>query len=145
MARCTVNDLVMRPVPFLDRGRSIDGVDCYGLLWLGNKLLLGKTIPSYSGEYETVDDHRALASLITRRRDESWRRVPAGEQTYGDCVLLLQARRPIHCGMVLDRQRMLHIMSGIDACVQRYDGLEWRDNVDGFFRYEGVGSVQAPC
>ena len=60
--------------PFLDKGRSYLGFDCWGLVVCGYRDVLGVSLPSYD-EYDTVRNHKALVRLFVSKVPE-WRKVP---------------------------------------------------------------------
>jgi hypothetical protein len=41
----------------------------------------------------------------------------------------------IHGGIVLDSCRMLHIERGLDAVIERFYGMVWKDRIEGFYRF----------
>lgn len=131
-------DFVRRAVgvPFVTRGRSYDGADCYGLVFLAYRDALEIPIPSYADEYVSARPSRALADLIARE-SRAWRRVDDEPRWFGDVLLLRREEcggRAAHCALALDARRMLHTEAGIDACVEMYDSPLWRDRVAGVFR-----------
>ena len=49
-------------IPYLDRGRTRDGVDCYGLVMLVNREQFGRLVPDYV--YASSKDQGAVSKTI---------------------------------------------------------------------------------
>ena len=52
--------------PFLDKGRSYLGFDCWGLVVCGYRDVLGVSLPSYD-EYDTVRNHKVLVAAVHKQ------------------------------------------------------------------------------
>lgn len=129
-------------IPFEAKGRTRAGLDCWGLVWLvhGDH---GIGIPSYADLYNVPLDKRQIAALVALEC-EGWAQVETPRPL--DVITLRVMGQPWHVGVVVRPGVMLHILEGIDACLERYDGMVWRDRVvkdeDGkmvFFRYQDAG------
>lgn len=124
-------------LPYLDRGRDLAGVDCYGLLRLVYAEILGIELPSYADDYRTAADDLAIASLIADELDP-WDEVAKGGEREGDAVLMRSGRHLRHVGIVADgRARLLHIERGDLSRIERYDLGPLAHRVAGFYRYRG--------
>jgi cell wall-associated NlpC family hydrolase len=118
-------------IPFVERGRDFDGCDCWGLLCLFYRNELGIDLPAHEELYASSRD---LAGTIGVRMAERgrWQRVP--RPLPGDAVCLLVRKFPIHVGVAVDGCRMLHVERGLQAVIERFDGLVWEKRVEGFYR-----------
>ena len=115
-------------IPFAWHGRELTGVDCYGLLILVYETL-GIQLPDY--EY---GDGPNLAPLFTHGLAlPGWQRQQAPAEF--SAVLFSICGYPLHCGIMVDGTRFLHSRMGINSCIQRVNGLAWRNRVLGFYRY----------
>lgn len=123
-------------LPYLDRGRTRAGVDCYGLLRLVYGEQLGIELPAYSDRYMTAADDLAIARLIADELDP-WEELAASEAREGDAVLMRSGRYLRHVGIVAGRARVLHIESGDLSRIERSDFGPLAHRVAGFFRYRG--------
>jgi cell wall-associated NlpC family hydrolase len=119
-------------IPFLEHGRSADGCDCWGLARLVLEERYGVRVKDFSDCYATIEDGQTIEALC-RIEAESWECVDQPQP--GDVVLLRVAGLATHVGIVVAPGVMLHVMRGMDAVVERYDGPIWRPRIDGFFRY----------
>lgn len=121
-------------IPFADRGRErATGVDCWGLLHLVFREHYGVTLPDDPGYERATQRDRVAQLIIDHRTNDCWQALDAGAEGEGDVVLLSIAGRPLHIGLVVQPGLMLHILRGIDSCVERYDGAIWRNHE--FYRY----------
>lgn len=123
-------------LPFREKGRDRDGVDCWGLVRLVLAEQFGLKVPSYSEDYDEARPGPALADLIEREA-RAWVKVLGGSERAGDVVVLRVNGRPFHVGMVLARPWMMHVEAGLGAVRERYDGRAWGRRVLGFYRWAG--------
>lgn len=124
-------------LPFREHGRDSAGLDCWGLVRLVLAEQFGLAVPSYAHAYTASTREDELGPLI-RRESRKWRRVPAGQESCGDIVVLRMRGEPMHVGIVLGDRSMLHIDRRIDSAIEPYSSLRWKDRVIGFFRHTGM-------
>jgi len=116
-------------IPFSWHGRDWTGVDCYGILCLVFDVARGIILPDYG-----YLDAPNLTPLFSAGLHEScWRRVD--KPTTFDAVLFSINGQPLHCGVMVDDTRFLHARAGVNSCIQRVDGMAWRNRILGFYRY----------
>lgn len=114
-------------LPFADRGRSRDGVDCWGLLRLVYAEVLGLDLPSYTEGYASVAERAEIAALLTgERRTALWTEVPAAAADPFDVLLFTHMGKPLHVGLVVRRGLMLHVTEGQDSRLEPYGDGWWR-------------------
>ena len=114
-------------VPFVVRGRSFDGWDCYGLIVRAYRELYGIDIPDYVGRYDP-HDFNAVGRLFFDGLPK-WERLPEGVRETGDVALIFHQGRPIHCGLVVGGgRRILHAEEGVGTVSERISR----------FRIEGI-------
>ena len=85
-------------IPYKSNGRDRDGLDCYGLVYLFEKEVFGKSLPSLDGVYsgdnatELIQEQKPLivGELTTNPKD-------------GDIVLFFHAGKPTHVGVYWQR------------------------------------------
>ena len=121
-------------LPFLPDGRDRSGLDCWGLVCLVYRELLDIELPSYDGVY--VAQTRAMLRIVAEQiklGQVQWELVDFPQPF--DIALFRIGNLNCHIGIVIDRRHMLHIISGIDSCIEAYAGLIWRDRLQGFYRW----------
>jgi cell wall-associated NlpC family hydrolase len=121
-------------IPYLDRGRSLVGVDCYGLLHLVFRELRGIELPSHADRYQTAADAAAIAALINDELDP-WDEISPGDEQIFDGVLLREAGFVRHVGVVAAPGLVLHVERGETSRIERYHSGSLRHRLVGFFRY----------
>lgn len=133
-------------IPYLDRGRSRAGLDCWGLFCLIQREQFGRNLPAYDGlgyrdfQGSTRElQRRAMAAFMADAAvRKHWREVPADAAEPGDGLLLRIMGHPIHVGVCAGAPWFLHIEEGVDSCVERWDALKWQRRLIGVYRWEGV-------
>lgn len=65
-----------------------------------------------------------------------WTPVGWGNEKFGDFVLMRILGDPWHVGVVVGDGLMLHIMKGINSCLERYSCSIWRKRVVNFYRHK---------
>lgn len=127
-------------LPFLDHGRDRSGLDCWGLVRLVMAEQFGIAMPSYINEYQRTTQVDKISSLI-ERESAGWKIILSGDESCGDVVVLRVRGKPMHVGMVLGDQQMLHIELGINSAIERYAGVRWADRLAGFYRYNSLSGM----
>jgi len=122
-------------IPFKPHGRDRDGLDCWGLLRLIYYEELGIDLPSYIANYSSTEDQHELSRLI-REEMGPWFEIPMTKELPLDAVLLRLKGEPMHLGIVARGGFMIHVMKGINTCLERYWSPVWAKRIVGFFRHE---------
>jgi len=121
------------PVPYKSKGRDMSGCDCWGLLRLVYRDVLGIELPSYVEEYERADDRAGAAQAISLHIHE-WDVVSPSRAKEGDAVAMTIGGHVCHVGVVTVPGRMLHITRGINASHESYKSICWAKRVEGIYR-----------
>lgn len=124
-------------LPYADRGRSRDGVDCWGLV----RLVLashGIDVPSYAGRYASVQERAEVASLIEDVKP-SWMKVDDPREL--DLAIFRHGRLETHVAIVVEPGRMLHVSTGVPSRIESYQDEYWCRRLTGFWRYAWERSV----
>ena len=121
-------------LPFAPRGRTREGVDCWGLVVLVYRQILWLDLPSYDDRYTTLDSAERVdrAAIIAGERG-AWYEVEAPQAF--DVVLFTLGELAAHVGLVVDDGRMLHIQRGACSVIERYDTPKWQPRLAGCFRH----------
>ncbi len=121
-------------VPFLERGTTPDGWDCWGSIHYIGVHEMGKNWPSYSEAYHQLAnyDEDAIAA-VTMRFIGDWKRI---ERPVEGCVVGFDKRGSIalrtgcephihHVGLVLNSREMIHV--GVNTIggtvIEPFDGF----------------------
>lgn len=124
-------------LPYKIRGRTLAGLDCYGLLVVIARDEFGVCIGSYEDiAYDGEGNDKAVAEEIHAGLTARWEPVERGKEQVGDCILFRLGRYPIHCGMVVAPGWMIHIEEGADSALEKYnDGPAWPRRLIGFYKW----------
>jgi len=121
-------------IPFLKDGLDRNGLDCWRLVVMVYKDRLNIDLPNFSGLF--VDGSLASLKKVTRHIMETkktWRKV--NKPIPFDVILLRTGNMVYHCGVVIDRKRMLHVMEDVNSTIEEFTSLMWKDKIEGFYRY----------
>lgn len=124
-------------VPYVNKGRSPTGWDCFGLYWWVSWAVLGVVgMPSYDDTYAGVGmpGRDASVALAIRANAPLWQRR-AGPGMPGDCAVFLLGGAPTHCGMVIGGGNMLHCLQGRDTVIENYTTAGWSRRIEGFYKW----------
>ncbi len=120
-------------IPFADKGRDRNGIDCWGLVREVLREQFGKILPSLSFDYDSADDESGVNDLICMQRPLiKAQRVE--EPRPGDLVLLRLRGLLCHVGVYIGDGCMLHVRKGTATVVDRLDSIRWRRRVEGYYR-----------
>lgn len=120
-------------LPFVDHGRG-PGYDCWGLVLLVLRERYGVEAPDFGGSYSSTRDIDGVpAAFAAGEALPEWSRVDAPAE--GDVVVILVAGKPMHCGVVVGANTMLHARPKTGSVVERYDRPHWGRRVEGFYRH----------
>ena len=122
-------------IPYVDRGRDYDGVDCWGLVWLVYRDQVGIEIPSYADDYEDSQIRAECADRIAAGIRHWRERAPGAEQP-GDAVLIRSGRHICHVGVLTDTGGILHCEEGTDTIISDRAAPTIRNRILGYYCYE---------
>lgn len=123
-------------LPFVDSGRSMKGVDCWGLVQLVYEKELGIELPSYA-EISAHDLIQVARKITIGKDGEVWQNVDATAiQPFDVCVMRFFGRKSIgHVGLVVDKQHILHIELKADATITPLKHYTIRERIACFRRH----------
>lgn len=128
-------------IPFVEKGRTRTGVDCYGLVRLIYQEQRGIVLPSYVEDYATTTDYREITALLRNEVVTQWKEVEMADvQTYDGLIFRLLGQ-PTHFGMVLDPPWFIHALKRDRqdvgrTWIERWDALEWRRRLIATVRWQ---------
>jgi probable lipoprotein NlpC len=120
-------------IPFKERGRDRDGVDCWGLACLVYRDRFGIRLPDYRDRYLNTEASDDISRIIDSEAD-GWTEIPTTSAMCGDVVLFRILGKPTHIGIEVGDGYMLHAERGVGVVIERHDKLRWFHRRVGFFR-----------
>jgi len=127
-------------IPFKDKGRTVEGLDCWGLLYLIFKEQFGIEIPSFVDDYPTSTNLKAVGALI-EQNSHTWINIEQDVQKAGDVLLMRFFGHPVHVGILIDKRRMIHVLKGRNTCLQKIDQTMWQSRILGTYRHPSLVNI----
>lgn len=119
-------------IPYQDRAREDNLLDCWGLLCLFYRRELGIELPQYT--VDTPDGAAHVAQLVGNTcKEPVWE--PVADIQFGDVLLFRVHGLPIHCGVSVGNGEFLHSFPKRGSCLEMLDSLTWRNRFDGAYRW----------
>ena len=118
-------------IPFKYKGRTEEGLDCWGLARLIYKNEYNITLPSFSSEYEDNDVNR-IEELIAQYK-EGWESVDSPSE--GTAVLFKIMGCDSHIGIAISPTHFIHAREGYDSAIEAFDSPYWKRRIVGHFKY----------
>lgn len=124
-------------IPYADKGRSIQGCDCWGLVYLVLLEQFGIRVPTYTEDYTgTHKDYSGEIESLIHNERKMWTPIPLGQEQLGDVINLRIFAKDWHTGIVIEPGRMLHTLIGHDSALEKYYFSTWKNRISGFYRHE---------
>lgn len=121
-------------IPFVDKGRALEGADCWGLVRIIYQQELGIELPMLNG-YEDTYDRKNIKDIISNECAR-WERVELGEEKPFDVVVFRMLGTAMHIGLVVKPGWMVHCQRTSNTTHNDYlNESEWKCRIEGFYRY----------
>ena len=113
-------------IPFADHGADRSGCDCFGLVQLVYREELGLVLPQLGDIYGSAYARQEVDAAVKAAVCGDWTvDVTGGPYLPWDVLVFRRGRDECHVGLYLWPGTMLHILQGVDSCLERYDGTRW--------------------
>lgn len=117
-------------LPYIDRGRTFAGVDCWGLVYLIMRREKGIELPSY-GDISAHELIKVTRTIRDKSGAEPWH--PVNEPRAFDVALMRGS--PLHVGLMYDDRNILHIEEKISAVFMPISHPAIAFRITGFRRH----------
>lgn len=124
-------------VPFVEKGRTLAGCDCWGMVRLALARGFHVETPDYSEDYPTTTDRAEIAALMNRE-SIGWAEVPLAQAAAGDVVLFRIQGQVCHAGLVIAPPMFLHCQQGVGTVLERWDRALWIRRVASILRHPAL-------
>lgn len=122
-------------VPYVARGRTLAGADCWGLVRLAARVLWGVELPEYF--YAQDDLLLSDARGLIARETSSWTWRQAVDPFPRCAVHIFRIRgAETHCGLHLGGVEFLHSLPGRNSCIESLNDSNWRQRRTGTYVYD---------
>lgn len=123
-------------IPFADRGRDFSGCDCWGLVYLAYRQLLGIELPTY-GEISAKDLLRVARNIGTQYKCEPWVE-PRAPRPLDVAVMHFHGSKLVgHVGLLVEGAQVLHTERSHDSALVPLSHMTVRHRIVAFRRYRG--------
>lgn len=123
--------------PFLEKGRSYVGWDCWGLIYVAYKEIFNVDLPLYTDGYKSTRRREELQSLISKSVLGNWEKVE--EYIPGDVAVVRMLGRDCHVGLMLKDRHILHVQERVGVVIENLDQPPWKDKnydkLEGIYHY----------
>lgn len=112
-------------IPFVDGGRDASGCDCWGLVHLVYRDVLGIDLPAY-GEISAHDVARVTERIQEDSAGAPWLPVTGAPRPFD---VLVMRGKPLHVGVMVDALHVLHVeaaTASVIVPVLRTPQVRWR-------------------
>lgn len=123
-------------IPFEERGRSHNGVDCWGLIFLVYRDILKIELPTYLEGYENLEDRKEISNIMSNDKHILWEEVET-PKLYDVCLFNM-VRVPMHVGLCLDKISFMHSFKGNEVCIEKFNNIKWNKRIVGFYRHKSL-------
>lgn len=129
-------------IPFVEKGRTRDGLDCWGLVRLVYKDLLDITLPILHA-YEDTKDYLNISQLVEENSSQyEWTEVEKGQEQPLDVLIFRVMGHPVHVGLVVGNGYMLHCQRGSNTVHADYvNDRNWGKRLEGIYRHAGSANA----
>lgn len=121
-------------IPYQDKGRDFNGIDCYGLIYLIYNTEFNIKLPHYLDSYSSADDKETASKAVIQGLTDGWERVE--KPKFGDMVVLNIMARPWHCGLMVHESMFVHAPVRALVSMERLDRPIWTKRLNGFYRHK---------
>ena len=120
-------------IPYVPRGRTHEGADCWGVCLLAARELLGLELPEYFYSEQEILLH-ACMHIGRETRGPHWRALSEGDSFQPGTIHIFRIRgMETHCGLDLGRGEFLHSLPGRNSCIERLSDINWRQRRTGSY------------
>ena len=118
-------------IPYRLPEANAEGLHCWELVEQVMISVFGVEPPEvvYSGSIRRV-------APVFMKSLERWTQVDQEDREAGDMVLLSVAGHPAHCGILINKNEMLHTTKETGSVIERVCGIVWRQRIVGYYRWQ---------
>jgi len=123
-------------IPFVDKGRTFQGADCYGLVKLYFKNELNINIPETN---ITAEQPNRIMINYLNEISKNWEEIQHPET---NCVIALamhenHPKLVTHFAVMINDKKVLHTLRKINAHIVDVDNIQIKPFIKGYFRWKG--------
>lgn len=116
------------------KARGPETFDCYGLIIAIYKDIFNIELPDFENKYNSPMDKTVPILFIETARDY-WKKIDVNSASFGDVFIFNIFGKPRHCGMFVQKNKMIHIMDKSYVTLENPNNLQWIRRSQGVFKY----------
>jgi len=125
-------------IPFVDRGRTFDGCDCWGLICILYYEIYNIILPDYPISSNDTDSvSKEMGNGVKSGR---WVSAKTPYQM-GDIVAMAMSPKHLtsinHVGFCLDGNTFVHSIQNQRSAICRLDDIYWKHRIKGAYKWLG--------
>jgi hypothetical protein len=124
-------------IPYLENGRTEEGIDCWGLARLFYKQEFNIELPSYDTEY--IGSYDPKVSQAINYYKDNW--VRTNTPKLGDLCLFNILGEPTHVGVYLENSKFLHAREGHSSVIESLKKHAWNRRLEGIYNYSPYSNI----
>lgn len=109
-------------LPYVHRGRTYEGVDCFGLVQLFYRDVMHIEVPDYLEMYSDQFDKEECGNAIAVGSGE-W--VEVEDLSFGSVITFNILGAVCHVGVHIGDGDFLHSFNGTDSCIESIRDISW--------------------
>lgn len=122
-------------LPYKSHGRSLDGLDCFGILQLFYKDQFGIDVDGAGFTYARADISEQVERDVRHEESKEFWTIVEGDPKFADIVLFRVRGFVSHVGIVLEDNNFLHSFPGRDSVIESLDAISWKKRIAGYRRH----------
>jgi len=122
-------------LPYIEGGRSRDGVDCWGLIVLLYKHFYNVELDTYPDiRLPSIKEYCETADRLKKEIAKQSYFIEVDAPLCGDVILMNILGQPIHIGFCLDNSNMIHTGREHGVVIENFTETKWKSRIAGFYR-----------
>ena len=119
-------------IPFVNKGRTLEGCDCWGLVRLIYENEFDINLPHFSEVYSNSAEGKKVA-IALREGKEVIKYKQKELPEYGDIIIFNILGNPCHVGVYVGKNRVLHVLNKSDSVIERLTSYRLKGRVEGYY------------
>jgi len=123
-------------IPYVVKGESFEGADCWGICRLFGLNELGIKFPKYMYD-DGTNIEEALEHIKNEKHNLGKRWIRVFTPELGDISIFRIQGLEVHCAIHLDKKEFLHSLKGRSSALELLDHVNWSHRHVGSYRWLG--------
>lgn len=117
-------------IPYKDRGRTMDGFDCWGLVCYISEHEYNNVLPCLGYEYENSKNIKEISKSFKKTVSKF---SQVDHVSAGDIVAFRIGGLACHVGLYIGHNYFIHTLFGHNSAIERLDHILWKDRIAGYY------------